>query len=471
MNKPLITPIWGIMIFVFIFWSLFLTYKYLHFGFCDWDLAFFNQSFWNLLRGRQFSSIFGYNFFGDHTSFLVFLLLPLYAIFQSPLTLLYIKVGAFVLSLYWFYKCIHEDLGEGSALFLVILFALFPPNIFALLYEFNMECFAPLFIFIMFYAHRKENLGLFWTAAILMCLTKENLILIVIGFGVYSLFLRRRIAFSWAPILFGTAILFLSMSLVKYFKGGEGISAWLRYQHLFVTPFSFFEYLFSSQNLKFVLDLFGVFLIPAFFFPSALLIGAPLFLQHMLSVHYTEHTIFYFYGFALTPFIFISSARFFHLLRSRFSKLIYTAVLVFFGFLSVGEISTYERHIRYKTTFMDDRSIADRYDFMQRIPSDAKIIASFDIQTMLSSRQFIYPFYKVYSDRFQDPVQLQKNEFAMGKAFTCPDDVAYAVIDMKDPWATQSRTENERISRFLSRGWDLVDRKGSLMLYHREIKK
>ena len=282
MNRNSNTGIFWIMAFVFLLWAAVLTYKYLYLGFYDWDLAFFNQSFWNMIQGRQYSSIFGYNFLGDHASYIVLFLLPAYALFPSPLTLLYIKAAAFALSLYWLYRLAHEKLGHAGAVAIVLLFSFFVPNCFALLYEFSMECFAPLFIFMMFDAWRRKDLRLFWIVAVLLCLTKENLILVVMAFGMYGLIQRRSFAWNWGAILFSCVGLAMAMVTVKCFRGEEGVSAWLRYKHLFAAPMAMGQSLFSAWNARFLADLFSPCGAIAFISPASLVLGVPIFLLHAL---------------------------------------------------------------------------------------------------------------------------------------------------------------------------------------------
>ncbi len=453
-------------------WAGILTYKYVHFGFYDWDLAFFNQSMWNLLRGRQYSSLFGYNFFGDHASFLALALLPVYALSQTALTLLYIKVTAFILAMYWLYKIAKEDLGESVALVVVLIFAVFPANMFSMLYEFNMECFAPLFIFMMFWAHRKENLRFFWIAAVLLFLTKENLTLIIVTFGLYSLFLRRKPLWSILPILVGVFMLLGSMYAVKCIRGEAGVSAVLRYQHLFVSPAGFLRSLFSVDNLVFAKDLFGPFLVPLMFFPAALFIGAPIFFQHALSIHATEHSILFFYGFAMTPFIFMAFIHFLCWVRKRFNAITFKIILIFIVLSIFMSIAKWQGDLYAAMPHFSNKGIEIRNQFLAKIPSDAKVVASFDFLARLSSRQYLYPFYKVYSNDFQQPQLVKSNLFAMGKIFVLPGDVEYAIIDFNERWYVNAPKEKiQYVTAFLKGGWVLLDQRGSLTLFVRSFKK
>jgi len=167
----------------FFIWYILLFYKYYHFGYSDWDLAFFTQACWQLLHGSQFTSIAGINYFGDHSYFITLLTLPFFALVPHPLTLVLLKLIAYLTAAYLFYKIAYEALGGASALALMVLYIIFPANIFSLLYEFNPESFAPPILFWMLIAFQKRQWRSFLIASLLLMLIKENMALLVCAFG------------------------------------------------------------------------------------------------------------------------------------------------------------------------------------------------------------------------------------------------------------------------------------------------
>src|SRR5437870_1206704 len=70
------------------------TIAYRYYLYTDFDLALFAQAADGLLHGRLFSSIRGMAWPGDHSSLILFLIAPLYAVARSPLTLLVIQSAA-----------------------------------------------------------------------------------------------------------------------------------------------------------------------------------------------------------------------------------------------------------------------------------------------------------------------------------------------------------------------------------------
>jgi uncharacterized membrane protein len=73
------------------------TVKYRCLLYDDIDLALFTQALANLLRGSLATPLRGMSWLGDHSSFNLFLLVPLFAVFPSPVTLLVVQSVALAL--------------------------------------------------------------------------------------------------------------------------------------------------------------------------------------------------------------------------------------------------------------------------------------------------------------------------------------------------------------------------------------
>src|SRR6185295_17342268 len=71
--------------------------KYRFYLYRDFDLAIFTQATHGLLHGSLVSSIRGMNWLGDHSSLVLFLVLPIYAIAQHTATLLVLQSVALAL--------------------------------------------------------------------------------------------------------------------------------------------------------------------------------------------------------------------------------------------------------------------------------------------------------------------------------------------------------------------------------------
>lgn len=188
------------LVFVFIFvygvifsgYTIFMYYAFKTYG---WDLGIFSQSFWTTLNT---GSLFHYtleayvnpsnNFFGAHFSPILFLVVPFYAIYQSPLTLLVLQsfvIGLAALPLYWIArdKLNSKLWGLTFAAAFLMQPALQGMNCF----DFHVEAFIPLFFLLSFYYLDNGH----WIKGLLFALltlsTIEFAPVLMLGLGLYFL--------------------------------------------------------------------------------------------------------------------------------------------------------------------------------------------------------------------------------------------------------------------------------------------
>ncbi|MCB9757694.1 MAG: DUF2079 domain-containing protein [Candidatus Omnitrophica bacterium] len=462
-----------------LFWVFVLTKKFYTFGYYDWDLAFFTQATWNLLHGKSFVSLVGINYFGDHSYFFTFIILPIFYLAPSALTLLYLKVIAFAISGFLLYRIAVEEIGETPALYFMILYFLFPGNIFGLLYEFNPEAFAPPLIFLSWYAATKGRFIQFLMWSFLLASIKENMLLLSIMLSLYGFSKspkENRNPWIILTILYSGIFLFLIFKLIPLFRNLPQHAFLVRYGNLGESPADlllspilhtqkFFTAIFNPINYSYLINLFDYLLIPAILSLTRLLPVTPLIIQHMLSIHYPEHTIFYHYIPTISPFIFLASMKTFKKIiiptHVRWSK----ALLNGFYILAIFSLCTYAPDIKNRLNINSDtQETIARWQLINKIPTDAAVIATFNYLAPLSTREKLYSFHKVYDKAFQEPAQIKHSELNTLKAFTLPEDVHYALINLDDAWLLDRTAQKEqntlgRIDNFYKDSlWKIIGR-------------
>lgn len=463
-------------------WWYLLNFKYYRLAYSDWDLAFFTQACWQLLHGSQYVPLVGINYFGDHSYFFTFLILPFFALIPHPLTLIALKILAYVISAYLFYRICVPKLGEPGALVFMVLYLIFPANVFSMLYEFNPECFATPILFWMFMAWEKQDKKQFLLAALLLVLIKENMLLIVGAFGIYGLLNPKGPKIFSLMLILLSAVLFyvLSIHVIPSFRHLQQHSFVVRYAYLgnslseiianiFIHPDKVFKFLFSEVNLKYINNLFGAMLIPAFLSGHLLLFILPILLQHLLSMNYWEHTIYHHYGMTMAPFIFLAAMRTFGWFETVRKPLLYVLVL-----MSVFILWGHRDELSARLDYHHDRLSDARWSFVSAIPDGAGVIATFDYLPPLALRHDLYSFQKIYDDRYQDPQKMKSSELNVGKPFALPESVTYAVIDWQDGVLDDMRNSNPdatsaRVKAFLENGgWKTIKKSHTFELLKRE---
>ncbi len=188
----------SLALFYILFHSIYSLTLYYAFRYHGADFGKFVQAFWTTLnRGKLFETTLHITssnpsgcYFGWHFAPILFLILPIFALWQSPETLLIIKSVVVGLSVAALFLLCRELLSDERLAFLVlVLYALNPSLFCAQLSDFQEQCFLPLLIFSMYYFFKKENLRGFFVA-LFLCLADVTFVCLLL----FSFFLG--VAFS-----------------------------------------------------------------------------------------------------------------------------------------------------------------------------------------------------------------------------------------------------------------------------------
>jgi uncharacterized membrane protein len=164
----------------------------------------------------------------DHWSPVLALLAPLYWIHDSPATLLAAQGVLFALAIppLWVYT--RRQLGPGAAYFVCVAYALSLPVMEAVIFDFHEVAFVPVLTAVMverFDAGKRWHVVL---AAAALLLVKEDMGLLVAGFGGYLMLTRRR-PWVWTGLAFvvgGVAATWAATHLLIPAFGGSATFYW-----------------------------------------------------------------------------------------------------------------------------------------------------------------------------------------------------------------------------------------------------
>jgi uncharacterized membrane protein len=164
-----------------------------HFG-SSLDVAIFDQAVWHLSRWeRPFSSIKGYNIFGDHFHPIIVLFVPGYWIAPGPASLIVTQAIAFGASIVPVFLYMRRRFPSGPALGLAVAYGLFWGLQRAALFDVHEVAFAPFSVALAILALDRRDWLTLWIAALLLIVTKEDLIPLVTFLGLYVfVFADRR---------------------------------------------------------------------------------------------------------------------------------------------------------------------------------------------------------------------------------------------------------------------------------------
>ncbi|MEX2723052.1 MAG: DUF2079 domain-containing protein, partial [Candidatus Freyarchaeota archaeon] len=149
----------SIAVYVVIF-SYFTIMKYFSFDALGTDLGIFEQAFWSTITfGLPFCDTVEIgSHFGVHFDPMLYLLLPLYAIYQSPFTLLVMQSVFLGLGAVPMYVLARDEFkSERVGLVFAILYLLYPSVQWINWYDFHVDCLMPVLLLSMFYLFKKEK--------------------------------------------------------------------------------------------------------------------------------------------------------------------------------------------------------------------------------------------------------------------------------------------------------------------------
>jgi uncharacterized membrane protein len=164
----------------------------------------------------------------DHWSPALALLAPLYWIHDGPGTLLVAQAVLFALAIPPLWAYTRRRIGPGAAYFTCVAYALSLPVMEAVIFDFHEVAFVPVLTAVMV---ERFDAGKRWpaiAAAVALLLVKEDMGLLVAGFGGYLLLTRRR-AEVWTGLGFvagGVAATWIATHVLIPAFGGSATFYW-----------------------------------------------------------------------------------------------------------------------------------------------------------------------------------------------------------------------------------------------------
>jgi uncharacterized membrane protein len=164
----------------------------------------------------------------DHWSPILAVLAPLYWLHDGPATLLVAQGVLFALAIPPLWAYTRRQLGPGAAYFVCVAYALSLPVMSAVVFDFHEVAFVPVLTAVMV---ERFDAGRRWhgvLAAAVMLLVKEDMGLLVAGFGGYLMLTRRR-ADVWTGLAFvvgGLAETWVATHLLIPAFGGSATFYW-----------------------------------------------------------------------------------------------------------------------------------------------------------------------------------------------------------------------------------------------------
>ncbi len=171
------------------------------------DLAQYNQTLWATLRGHFFYSSIeetSGSFLSTHVSPFLLMILPVYALKQSPLTILFLRSLALALAAVPLFYCVRRITGSAVAALILAAGFLLHPEIVAQHFTSGYEVvFVAALFFAAFYFLMERRFGLFVFFLIMVLMVREDFAPAAFVFAVYALIKRMPLRWVLTPLVLG----------------------------------------------------------------------------------------------------------------------------------------------------------------------------------------------------------------------------------------------------------------------------
>ncbi len=344
--------------------------------------------------------------FAVHLSPIYYLLLPIYMLFPSPLTL---QIGQAVIvasGMIPFYLLMRKwNFSAKSRVVFCMIYLLFPVISKGCFFDLHENCFLFALLLWVFWAYEAEKLPLVALFTALCCLVKEDSAVYIAVFSLYVLISgesKKRKWTGFAMLVYAVLYFLFACWYIETF--GKGIMSG-RYENVssdgslfgviftaFANPGFFIQQITVRgwESVKYILAL----LVPLGFLPLATSKGArrillvPMLLNLLTSYPYQLDLI-YQYHFGISAFLLYLTLMNFSDLSGKAKRylpiLALSAGFVFYSYLIVPEMTS-----RIRSWNVDGERFETLADTLEAIPEDASVNASTFLVTHLAERETIY---------------------------------------------------------------------------------
>jgi uncharacterized membrane protein len=402
-------------------------------GTSAYDFGLYDQGVWLMSRFHTpFVTLMGRNLMGDHTSFILVLLVPVYWLFPSAGALLFTQSLAIALGAVPVFLLGRKLLqNEGYALVLAACYLLHPAVGWTNRENFHPDSYIAPLIGMAIYAAVERRWRMYAVFFVLCLLVKEDASLVLVPLGVWVAVKRdRRIGI--ASVLGSIAFMILAMFVV--IRGLIGVPTRNSWRIPFGGPTGFLKAVFTrpidvvrhywSDDRPFY---FWQMTIPyAWTFllaPSVSMISLGVLATNMLSTFWYQYQIQYHYALVVVPALAMGTVWAVARVAERWRSVVVALVActsLWCGW-AWGALP-FSQHLPY--TWAPSHPVAvDARQIIAFIPDDASVSAQYSISAHIDRRQHIWMFPTPFSTQLYGP-----DDSVGGLRLPAADTVQYVVL-------------------------------------------
>jgi len=353
--------------------------------------------------------------FTIHFSPIYYFILPFYALFPSPYTLVTVQLAAVLSGMIPVYlMCRNKKASNIATLALCLAYLLYPTLRGGLFFDFHENKFlAPLVLWLLYFFDlerfgKKKAVGIV-CFTLLVLMVKEDAPIYTACIGLFQMFYKpdKRDKMAGAGVAVFSIIYFF---VVFHFMGiygdaGSAITSFGRYDNLMVSgydgvtklvlnmlkdPAYVIKQLMSAEKLEFVLWMF----LPVLFLPfgtrkiSSLILLVPLVVLNLLSNYGYQHSIYYQYAYASGALVLYAAFLELSKMKGIRGRAFSVCIIVMSLLMSVSSIS--DRSVYYDDYVKYHEKVDEVRTLLEKIPKEASVSSSTFYVPVIAERDEIY---------------------------------------------------------------------------------
>jgi uncharacterized membrane protein len=436
-------------------------------GTSSYDSGLYDQGIWLLSRfDAPFVTLMGRNLMGDHTSFILALLVPFYWLFPAAGTMFFAQsllIGLGAVPVFLYARRRLES--EPMALVLALAYLLHPAVGWTNLENFHPDCFLGVLVGMAIWAALERHWTTYGVLVALSLLVKEDVSLVIVPLGIWVAVKRDRriglitIVGSVGFMLFATLVVMRSLIGVPTrntwripFGGVRGFV-----ETTFRRPGDVIAHLRDDGRPWYVWQMLTPFAYVFLRRPSVALIGGLALAANVVSTFWYQYHVQYHYSLVIVPPLALGTAYAAAALGPAVRRYAVAAVAVFALYSAYlwGPLPFSRNELAY---WAPDHPVAEQMrDLIDAVPADAVVSAYHRVTPHMAHRQKIYQFPNPFRVVLYGPdISLEGTRLD-----DLAEDVEYVVLPVaREP-------DNEADWEAIRSAFDLVEANESWELYRR----
>ena len=371
-------------------------------GTSSFDLGLYDQGVWLMSRFKApFVTLMGRNLMGDHTSFILVLVVPFYWLAPGVGTLLFLQAAAVGAGAIPIYMYARRRLESGwMALICAVCYLLHPAVSGTNLENFHPDAFLGVLVGFAIYGALERRWRIYTVFVVLSLLVKEDVSFVIVPLGVWVALRRdRRIGL----ITVAGSIGFMVVAMLVVMRGLIGVSTRNTWRIPFGGPFGFvrhtlrqpgetYDHLRSDSRPFYLWQMTAPFAYVFAKVPGVASISALVLLTNIVSTFSYQHSTSYHYSMIAVPALAMGSVYAIGAIGAtvRWRTVLLIAITSLYASFLWGWMP-WSRH-EYPR-WAPDHPVAEALrDIIDDIPSDAAVAAYHSATPHLSHRTEIYQF-------------------------------------------------------------------------------